>query len=149
MLREIGFSGVYDTLSKLLYLRNEETGELRSTGFTFEDVTTYGLTGMFWKNNVIHFATEKTAKAALDFVSKVTSGKYRRLEIVEQEKNTGPFKWTPQRMIEVADVDGVSIRLNAGEVANQMARGVSDFDRVASGLVIAIRHEFVAKRASE
>lgn len=149
MLREIGFSGVYDTLSKLLYLRNEETGEVRSTGFTFEDVTTYGLAGMFWKNNVIHFATAKTAKDMLGFASKVTSGKYRRFEIVEQDKNTGPFKWTPQRMIEISDHDGVSIRLNAGEVANQLARGIGDFDRVASGLVNAIRQEFESKRASE
>lgn len=149
MLREIGFSGVYDTLSKLLYLRNEETGELRSTGFTFEDVTTYGLSGMFWKNNVIHFATVKTAKEALDFASKVTSGKHRHFEIIEQEKNTGPFKWTPQRMIEISDHDGVSIRLNAGEVANQLARGVGDLDRVASGLVNEIRRELAAKRASE
>ena len=39
--------------------------------------------------------------------------------VIEQEKATGPFRWTPQRMIEFNDTDGTRVEINAGELIDR------------------------------
>jgi hypothetical protein len=95
------------------------------TGFTFELVKTYGwLLGQFWDNNPLQFATAATADKMELAVGALGLLRLFKLGVSQKadEVRVGPFTWAPIRKVDLFDADGTVVSLNAGELANQMAR---------------------------
>ena len=96
----------------------------RATGFTYLDVPTYGLLGMFWKNNPLQFASEATAKEMAKVVEAIMPG--ATVWPYKQEVRVGPFSWSNKYMLLVM-LPPNSADLNAGEMAATMSRHPQTF----------------------
>lgn len=100
---------------------------LKATGFTFEDVPTYGWPlSIFYANNQLQFASEYTARA----IGKLIAGALPKSVSASQSLDVvkvGPFTRAAIRKITLADGDGVLVILNAGEEANQYARDAQEW----------------------
>lgn len=93
----------------------------QATGFTFDNVPTYGWPlGVIWDNNPLQFASEATAARLLGICSDVFPS--YRFRISLDEVKVGPYQRAAIRQIAVSDEGGLIVKLNAGEMANQAAR---------------------------
>lgn len=83
----------------------------RATGYTFEQPRTWGLSGLFWDNNPLHFATAETAWKVCNLVqSAIPSTDIARITV--DSVRVGPFTRADIREITVGD-----IHQNAGSLA--------------------------------
>lgn len=91
----------------------------RATGFFYLDVPTYGLFGMFWKNNPLQFADEQTAIEMSKVIKRLIPG----ADVVRhiEEVKVGPFSWRDKWMLNV-NYGGKLTDLNAGLEASMLAR---------------------------
>lgn len=92
-----------------------------ATGYTYEDVPTYGWPlGIIYKNNPLQFATEYTAQRMLAECSKAFSG--YRFTLSLDEVKVGPYTRAPIRKLTARDDQGPVAVMNAGELASQLSR---------------------------
>jgi hypothetical protein len=95
---------------------------LRPTGYTFEDVPTYGWPlGVIYQNNPLQFATEATTARMISAVQAQLppqASASMSLDIVK----VGPYTRLPIRQVRVSDAGGLLCKLNAGELASELAR---------------------------
>lgn len=92
-----------------------------ATGYTYEDVPTYGWPlGVVYRNNPLQFATEYTAQRMLAECAQAFSG--YKFRITVDSIKVGPFTRADIRQITVSDDSGWLCDMNAGELASQLAR---------------------------
>ena len=91
----------------------------RATGFHYLDVPTYGLLGVFWKNNPLQFASEQTAIEMVKIIERMIPG----ADVVRhiEEVRVGPFSWRDKWMLNV-NYGGKLTDVNAGLEASMLAR---------------------------
>jgi len=91
------------------------------TGYTYEDVPTYGWPlGIVYSNNPLQFATEYTSQRMLAECARAFSG--YKFRIVAESVKVGPFTRADSRKIIASDEGGWLCDMNAGEMASQLAR---------------------------
>lgn len=98
----------------------------RATEFTYLDVPTYGLFGMFWKNNPLQFASEATSIEMAKMIETVVPG--AKVFRYAEEVRVGPFSWREKWMLSV-NLNGKSAIHNAGEMAATMSRHPQTFTK--------------------
>jgi hypothetical protein len=91
----------------------------RATGFFYLDVPTYGLFGMFWRNNPLQFASESTAIEMSKIIERIVPG--AKVFRYAEEVRVGPFSWREKWMLSV-NYAGASVDVNAGLEASMLAR---------------------------
>ncbi len=94
---------------------------VKATGFTFDAVKTYGWpASIFWDNNPLQFASAATANKVEALFKSIMPA----LTIGQSldEVKVGPYARAAIRQITVSDGDGLIVKKNAGEAANQFAR---------------------------
>lgn len=94
---------------------------ITATGFTFDSVVTYGWPmSIFWNHHPLQFASAATATK----IETAMKGLDRDLTIGQSldEVKVGPFSRAAIRQITVSDSLGLIVAMNAGEMANQLAR---------------------------
>ena len=108
---------------------------LVATGYTYEDVPTYGWPlGVVYANNPIQFATERTARQML--VRAMGAAPSARWYLALDEVTVGPFRRAPIRLIAARTDDGKLVKLNAGELAARAAKYPASW---AAGLAVELR----------
>ncbi len=108
---------------------------LKPTGFTFEDVPTYGLLGMFWHNNPLQFATEQTAEKIKSIILMNSGGHVARIDHDMEEVLVGPFRRAACRKLLLWGNNAIATSINAGEAASQYARYPQKFiDRIKDAM---------------
>jgi hypothetical protein len=94
---------------------------VKATGFTFDSVPTYSWPlSIFWDNNPLQFASQATANKMQAAVSAAL--KTYTIEQSLDEVKVGPYTRAAIRQIKVSDGAGLIVKLNAGEIANQLVR---------------------------
>ena len=96
----------------------------RATGFHYLDVPTYGLLGVFWRNNPLQFASEQTAIEMVKVIERIIPG--AKVFRYAEEVRVGPFSWREKWMLSV-NLNGKSADHNAGEMAATMSRHPQTF----------------------
>jgi hypothetical protein len=91
----------------------------RATGFFYLDVPTYGLMGVFWRNNPLQFASETTAIEMVKVIERIIPG--AKVFRYAEEVRVGPFSWREKWMLSV-NYAGASVDVNAGLEASMLAR---------------------------
>ncbi len=94
---------------------------ITATGYTYDIVPTYGWPmSVIWDNNPLQFASQATANK----MQKEMLAVYPSLTIGQSldEVKVGPYARAAIRQISVSDGQGLIVKMNAGEMANQMAR---------------------------
>lgn len=92
----------------------------KRTGMFYLDVPTYGLLGVWWKNNPLQFATASTAEQMAVLASRVAS--VASVECFVEEVRVGPFSWRDKHMLRVLGKNGKRAVLCAGMEAAEFAR---------------------------
>lgn len=113
----------------------------RATGFTYLDVPTYGLLGVFWKNNPLQFASEATAREMTKVIEVIVPSV--TVWPGKQEVRVGPFSWRDLWLLTVENGRDVAT-INAGEAAARLARHPQNF---ATNIREQIEREFSKKPA--
>jgi len=116
---------IFDPTSGIAYTRNEESGELVSTGFTFENVISPQWLPPFWRYLAFQdYATPQTAESVLKWAREKVFQPGTIARVIE----TPPSGWFrpshPERLIFVSTTDR-SERFNAGRLASSIARNGS------------------------
>ena len=113
----------------------------RATGFFYLDVPTYGLLGMFWRNNPLQFASEATAREMKKVIEAIMPG--ITVWPGKQEVRVGPFSWRDLWLLTVENGRDIA-QINAGETASRLARHPQNF---ATAIRDEIEREFSKKPA--
>lgn len=95
---------------------------LTATGYTFEDVPTYGWPlGVVYSNNPLNFASADTARRMAELVRAALGPNYSVTPYIEGV-SVGPYRWANKRMLMVVKQNAVSVDLCAGTLASTHAR---------------------------
>lgn len=102
---------------------------LQATGYTFEDVPTYGWPlGVIYRNNPLQFASEATAESMARRARTKLTLNGDAVAVRLEEVKVGPYTWKPIRKLTVRTPDGKTVSLNAGLLASSIARSAQAFE---------------------
>ncbi len=96
---------------------------IKATGYTFDSVPTWGWPmRILYPNNPLQFASQYTTDLMLSACQKMLSTRTKAFAMTLDEVKVGPFTRAAIRQVAAYDTQGLIVKMNAGEMANELVR---------------------------